>query len=107
MAVLIGMMHSFNQRLRYGTDSLGNYCGTNIGKDSQMDLSSKKYLFRFDFSNSLSYKRCLESCPESMSLICKYGVEPNNSSDLVKVNIANPHIEGSADKFRRLRSKYS
>ena len=71
----------FNYRLRYGTDSLGNYCGTLVRKDSQMDLADEKYLYWFDFSNTSSYKRCLESCPKSISLICKYGVGLSNSSD--------------------------
>jgi hypothetical protein len=59
-----------------------NSTGTSIGKDSKMELINTRYLLRFDFSDSSGYRRCVESCPTSESLICKYGIEPAKESDL-------------------------
>ena len=87
MGVLIGKIWKIKSksRLRYGRDSLGNYCGTAVGRDSQLDLKETRFLsYFYNASNpdlSSYYKKCVQRCPESAVTICKYGIDPKSQTD--------------------------
>lgn len=84
----IGITKGDANRLQYGVDTEGNWCGVNNVLAPVRDNTNASQLYFFISptsanASSLSdvYQRCIPECPTAFAKLCSYGIDADTISD--------------------------